>query len=133
MGNIGTSRSAKTTVRLYEIPSSQTSFHTLTYYSQVNEDEDILGRFSPEVYTWTTPAKGLMQWGLVILSFFGICGTVYAVYPDKPAVPRTFPYDGLREALGGEGAVAVSPCSHLLVFDNNYVDFLPLQAMPEQE
>lgn len=78
-----------------------------------------------------------MQWGLVILSLCGICGTVYAVYPDKPAVPRTFPYNGLREALGGEGAVAVRFCSHLLwfssVFGDNYADFLPLQATPDKD
>lgn len=117
-------------VRLYEIPPSRKPPSILTYCSQVNEDEDILGRFSPEVYTWTTPAKGLMQWGLVILSFSGICGTVYAFYPDKPAVPRTFPYDGLREALGGEGAVAVSSCSRLPFDCHSYIATIMLISFP---
>lgn len=50
-----------------------------------------------------------MQFGLFILSVFGLCGVVYATYPDKPAVPRTFPFDGLRDALGGEKAPAAKP------------------------
>ncbi|RPB20817.1 hypothetical protein L211DRAFT_870387 [Terfezia boudieri ATCC MYA-4762] len=79
------------------------------YGETVNEDEDILGRFSPEAYTWTTPGKGLMQNGLFVLTVLGLCGVVYSTYPDKPAVPRTFPYDGLREALGGEKAPAAKP------------------------
>ena len=71
-----------------------------------------------------------MQWGLVILTFFGLCGTVYAVYPDKPAVPRTFPYDGLRAALGGEGAVAVSFCSHLLFYFHIMLILFPFRLRP---
>jgi len=70
------------------------------YGEPVNEDEDILGRLSPEVYTWTTPKMGLIQNGLFVLTVLGLCGIVYVSYPDKPAVPRTFPYDGLKYALG---------------------------------
>lgn len=50
-----------------------------------------------------------MQNGLFVLTVLGLCGVVYATYPDKPAVPRAFPYDGLREALGGEKAPAAKP------------------------
>ncbi|KAF8475879.1 hypothetical protein BDZ91DRAFT_710500 [Kalaharituber pfeilii] len=72
----------------------------------VNEDEDILSRFSPEVYTWTSPKMAAFQNGLFVLSVLGLCGIVYQFYPDKPAVPRTFPHGGLREALGGGNAPA---------------------------
>lgn len=72
---------------------------------QLHEDDDILGRFSPEEYTWTTPGKGVVMVGTFMLAVFGLCGAVYSLYPDRPAVPRRFPHDGLREALGGEGAL----------------------------
>ena len=50
-----------------------------------------------------------MQLGLSVLSVLGLAGVVYLTYPDKPAVPRTFPYDGLRDALGGEKAPSAKP------------------------
>jgi NADH dehydrogenase (ubiquinone) 1 beta subcomplex subunit 8 len=73
----------------------------------VHEDEDILGRFSLEEYTWTTPGKGALQIGAFIATVFSLCGVVYLFYPDKPAVPRTFPHDGLTAALGGPKALPV--------------------------
>ena len=74
---------------------------------QLHEDYDILGRFSPEVYTWTTPGKGLAQVGMFVATVFGLCGVVYMFYPDKPAVPRAFPHNGLEKALGGPGNAVV--------------------------
>jgi len=73
----------------------------------LHEDYDILGRFSPEVYTWTTPGKGLAQVGMFVATVFGLCGVVYMFYPDKPAVPRTFPHNGLEKALGGPGTAKI--------------------------
>lgn len=75
---------------------------------QVHEDNDILGRFSPEEYTWINPAKGVAQVGMFIAGMFGLCGVIYMWYPDKPAVPRTFPHNGLEVALGGKNALPVS-------------------------
>lgn len=43
------------------------------------------------------------MFGTFVLAFSGFCGVVYNLYPDKPAVPRRFPHDGLLEALGGPG------------------------------
>lgn len=74
---------------------------------QLHEDNDILGRFSPEVYTWTTPGKGLFQIGCFVATVLSLCGVVYLFYPDKPAVPRRFPHNGLEVALGGKGALPV--------------------------
>ncbi|KAI5781834.1 hypothetical protein EDC01DRAFT_231929 [Geopyxis carbonaria] len=73
----------------------------------VHEDNDMLGRFSPEEYTWINPAKGAAQIGMFIATVFGLCGVIYTWYPDKPAVPRTFPHNGLEVALGGKNAVPV--------------------------
>lgn len=72
---------------------------------QLHEDDDILGRFTPEEYTWTTPKKGIVMVGTFVLTMFGFCGVVYNLYPDRPAVPRRFPHDGLVEALGGPTAL----------------------------
>jgi hypothetical protein len=74
---------------------------------QVHEDNDILGRFSPEEYTWVSPAKGLFQIGCFVTTVFGLLGVVYMFYPDMPAVPRTFPHNGLEKALGGPGVLKV--------------------------
>ncbi|KAI5802799.1 hypothetical protein FPQ18DRAFT_383801 [Pyronema domesticum] len=71
----------------------------------VHEDNDILGRFSPEDYTWVSPAKGLFQIGCFVTTVFGLLGVVYMFYPDMPAVPRTFPHNGLEKALGGPGVL----------------------------
>ena len=73
----------------------------------VHEDEDILGTFSPEEYTWTTPGKG----ALMLLGFGGVVATllftVGMTYPDKPSAPREFE-NGLSRELGGDRAVRVS-------------------------
>ena len=68
---------------------------------QIHEDNDILGRMTPEVYTWTTPGKGLVMIGTFVATVFSLCGAVYMFYPDKVAVPRTYPHGGLEKALGG--------------------------------
>ena len=78
------------------------------YGAPAHEDEDIIGRFSPEEYTWTTPKMGFLQNVMFFGVVGGLAGAVYMTYPDKPAVPRTFPFDGLKEQLGGEKAVPVS-------------------------
>lgn len=66
-----------------------------------------MGRFSPEEYTWVTPGKGALQIGVFVATVFSFMGVVYMFYPDKPAVPRTFPHAGLEKALGGPRALPV--------------------------
>lgn len=78
------------------------------YGEPVHEDNDILGVFSLEVYDHFKPGKAALLTGSWVLSMFGLAGVVYLFYPDKPAVPRTFP-GGLVEELGGVGALSVSP------------------------
>ena len=92
------------------------------YGEVVHEDNDILGRFATEDYTWTTAGWGWVLMGCFVATTLSLLGVVYVTYPDKPAVPRTFP-DGLEQELGGKGSVRVSSirsfyrwneCSNLL-------------------
>lgn len=73
----------------------------------VHEDNDTLGIFSTEPYTHFQPGHGAVLLGTFIASVFVLMGVVRQYYPDKPAVPRTFP-GGLDRELGGAGAVIVS-------------------------
>ena len=67
-----------------------------------------MGVFSPEEYTHAKPKTAFFHMGVFIATVFGLSGVVYMVYPDKPAVPRTFADNGLETALGGKRALAVS-------------------------
>ncbi|CAD0115161.1 unnamed protein product [Aureobasidium uvarum] len=69
----------------------------------VHEDNDTLGIFSTEPYTHFKPGHGAVLLGTFIASVFVLMGVVRQYYPDKPAVPRTFP-GGLDRELGGAGA-----------------------------
>ena len=66
----------------------------------------MLGTFSLEEYNVFTTAGAAQGMMFYIASILGLCGIVYTFYPDKPAVPRTFP-GGLDVELGGEGALLV--------------------------
>jgi len=89
------------------------------YGEPVHEDNDILGMFSPEEYTWTSPGKGALQISAFILAVFGLCGVVSLYYPDKPSAPRVFE-DGLERELGGPNALRVGQyeCSDDTITDD---------------
>lgn len=86
----------------------------------MHEDNEILGVFSPEVYTHFTPGKALLSLGCFVAGFLGLCGAVNIFYSGKPFAPRTFP-DGLEKELGGPHALPVSEYifSHPIDFDAN--------------
>lgn len=65
-----------------------------------------MGLFTPYDYTWVSPAKGLLQIGVFIVAFFGLCYSIKLTYPDVVAAPREFE-GGLEKELGGSGAVRV--------------------------
>ena len=73
----------------------------------MHEDNDILGVFSPHVYTHFTPGFGAVLVGCFVTAFMGLLGVVYLTYPDKPSVERGLP-GGLDRELGGEGCLLVS-------------------------
>jgi NADH dehydrogenase (ubiquinone) 1 beta subcomplex subunit 8 len=77
------------------------------YGEPLHEDNDILGIFSPEEYTHTTPGKGLFQIGCFVASVLALMGVVYTVYPDKQSYPKEYE-GGLEKELGGPRAVRVS-------------------------
>ena len=92
------------------------------YGEPVHEDEDILGRLAPEEYTHTSPGFAILQLMFFMSSVFGLAGLVSMFYPDKPALPRTFP-DGLEDELGGPGALPVSLFSLLCFLLHAFVVF----------
>lgn len=67
-----------------------------------------MGIFTPHVYTWVSPGRGLVQIAAFIATFLSVCYAVKATYPDRPSFPREFE-DGLQRELGGAGATRVSP------------------------
>lgn len=77
------------------------------YGEPVHEDNDILGMFSLEEYTHSTPGKAVFQIGCFVAAVFALCGVVALYYPDKPSAPREFE-GGLERELGGPTAVRVS-------------------------
>ena len=72
----------------------------------VHEDNDILGMLSPYEYTHFTAKKAWFLMGCFVTTILGLTASVRMLYPDKPAVDRTFP-DGLSAELGGPGALLV--------------------------
>jgi NADH dehydrogenase (ubiquinone) 1 beta subcomplex subunit 8 len=77
------------------------------YGEPVHEDNDILGMFSLEEYTHSTPGKAVFQIGCFVAAVLALCGVVALYYPDKPSAPREFE-GGLERELGGPTAVRVS-------------------------
>ncbi|KAI4105979.1 MAG: hypothetical protein L6R37_002440 [Teloschistes peruensis] len=73
----------------------------------LHEDHDVLGMFSPHVYTHFTPRKGFFLMGCFIATVLGLCGVVRVYYPDRPSVRRAYE-GGLDRELGGPGALLVS-------------------------
>ncbi|KAJ6264391.1 hypothetical protein Dda_0537 [Drechslerella dactyloides] len=75
----------------------------------IHEDNDVLGIFSLWEYTAATPKQAAISCASFIALGLSICGVVYYTYPDKPAVPREFPDNGLEKSLGGKGAWLAKP------------------------
>ncbi|KAG9248819.1 hypothetical protein BJ878DRAFT_486213 [Calycina marina] len=74
------------------------------YGEPVHEDNDILGMFTPEEYTHSTPGKAALQVGAFILVVCGLLTAVKLTYPDRPSAPKEYE-GGLEAELGGPGAV----------------------------
>jgi NADH dehydrogenase (ubiquinone) 1 beta subcomplex subunit 8 len=80
------------------------------YGEPIHEDNDVLGIFTTEKYTWTTPGWGAVLFATFIGSVLGLATVVGMTYPDKPSVAREF---DLVEELGGKEALIVSDLSEL--------------------
>ncbi|KAI8981849.1 hypothetical protein BDF20DRAFT_863590 [Mycotypha africana] len=65
----------------------------------LHEEDELFGVWAPDLHHYS-PYKALFQFGLATAIFATFAGIVYKTYPDKPAVPRTYPYNGLTEEFG---------------------------------
>lgn len=67
----------------------------------IHEYDEVLSMWGPDV-SQVPPRKALFQFSLAVSAFvaFGfLCN--YALVPDRPTVPREYPYSGLVRELGG--------------------------------
>lgn len=67
----------------------------------LHQDDDILNLWSPEYYDTVsdgTAVRWVSYFFLSIAGLFGVCYTFF--YPERRAVPRNYPHDGLSRALG---------------------------------
>ncbi|KAI7898383.1 uncharacterized protein BX663DRAFT_525119 [Cokeromyces recurvatus] len=65
----------------------------------VHEEDELFGVWAPDLHHYS-PYKAAAQLALAASIFVGFTGLIYMTYPEKPAVPRTYPYNGLAEEFG---------------------------------
>ena len=68
---------------------------------QVHEREEMYSMWGPDI-PHVNPATALRHFTIAVSGFvaFGLLCN-YALVPERPAVPRQFPFDGLVKELGG--------------------------------
>lgn len=68
----------------------------------VNMDEDLYDIWSPDYYDFVSDSTALKHNGIFFGLLFGVAGVVayFQLNPEKPAMIRSFPYNGLADALG---------------------------------
>ena len=73
----------------------------LPFRQKIHEYDEVVSMWSPDV-SGVPPQTALRQFSVVMFGFasFALL-TKYALVPDKPAVPREYPYSGLVTELGG--------------------------------
>ncbi|KAI8081456.1 uncharacterized protein BX664DRAFT_340435 [Halteromyces radiatus] len=65
----------------------------------LHEEDELLGVWAPDLHTYS-PYKALAQLALATGVLTAFAGLVYSTYPERPAVQRTYPNDGLKKDLG---------------------------------
>ncbi|KAF7727964.1 hypothetical protein EC973_006852 [Apophysomyces ossiformis] len=65
----------------------------------VHEEDEILGVWGPDIHTYS-PYKALGQLTLFFALVGGFSAFIYKVQPERPAIKRSYPFDGLKEELG---------------------------------
>ena len=68
---------------------------------QMHEREEMYSMWGPDI-PHVAPATALRHFAIAVSGFvaFGLL-CKYALVPERPAVPRQYPYDGLVKELGG--------------------------------
>ena len=81
--------------------------------SQMHEREEMYSMLGPDI-PHVDPATSLRHFTVAFSGFvaFGLLCN-YVLVPDRPAVPRQYPFDGLVKELGGmeENKVSISSLS----------------------
>ncbi|KAF7773252.1 hypothetical protein Agabi119p4_5419 [Agaricus bisporus var. burnettii] len=81
------------------------------YGDTLHEQEEVLSMWGPDIPPAGLTGESALRQLLGALAGFAVLG-VYIKYfgiPDRPAVPREFPYDGLVKELGGVEAIKANP------------------------
>ncbi|KAI3403456.1 hypothetical protein KGF56_003740 [Candida oxycetoniae] len=68
----------------------------------VNMDEDMLDIWSPDYFNFVSDSTALKQNVIFFGAIFAVAGiiTFFQLNPEKPAMIRSFPYNGMADALG---------------------------------
>lgn len=60
-----------------------------------------MGVWAPDLHEGVKPSSAVRQLLLAASLFASFGALVYVSLPDRPALPRTYPRDGLAKELGG--------------------------------
>lgn len=65
-------------------------------------DDDLYDMWSPDYYQFVSDKTALKHNGIFLSLFigFGAVITFWQINPEKPAMPRSYPYNGLAKSLG---------------------------------
>ena len=95
---------------------------------QMHEHEELYSMWGPDI-PHVAPATALRHFTIAVSAFaaFGLLCN-YVLVPERPAIPRQFPFDGLVKELGGmeENKVSISSLLHW-----SSALYAPLQANVE--
>lgn len=72
----------------------------MDFVLQVHEKDELYSMWGPDPPKMP-PRTAFFQFSVAAAVFGSIMLTAYALTPDIPAVPRTYPYEGLVKELGG--------------------------------
>ncbi|KXN80889.1 hypothetical protein AN958_06933 [Leucoagaricus sp. SymC.cos] len=81
------------------------------YGDPLHEQEEVLSMWGPDIPPAGLTAQSALRQLLAAFAAFATLGFVIKNYgiPERPAVPRTFPYDGLVKELGGVEELKANP------------------------
>lgn len=81
----------------YDFPQLRRNFN-----EPLHSDEDLYDIWSPDYMQPVSDATALKHNAIFFSLFFGVAAAVafFELNPEKPAMPRSFPYNGLAEFLG---------------------------------
>ncbi|KAF9506894.1 hypothetical protein BS47DRAFT_1352388, partial [Hydnum rufescens UP504] len=66
----------------------------------VPEEHEALSVWAPDVYD-ISGSYALREFSIAVVLFGVFFSGIYLITPDRPAVPRTYPFSGLVKELGG--------------------------------